>query len=85
MKVEEFDDKKLVCVWLSHQDQNDPSLQERLKPLYREYKEKKYLVSVFFSGHEDIEELTRDLIQYNRKKTEENSVAAEKKKKNNKN
>lgn len=81
MKVEVFDDKKLVCVWLSHQDQNDPALQERLKPLYQEYKKKKYLVSVFFSGHEDIEELTRNLLQYNRKKIEENSIAAEKKKK----
>ena len=80
MKVEVLNEKKLVCVWLSHKDQYDPSLQERLKPLYQEYK-KKYLVSVFFSGHEDIEELTRDLLQYNRKKIEEDSIAAEKKKK----
>ncbi len=81
MKVEVFDDKKLVCVWLSHKDQNNPSLQERLKPLYREYKQKKYFISVFFSGHEDMEELTRDLLQYNRKKIEEQHIAAEKKKK----
>ena len=63
MKVEVFDDKKLVCVWLSHKDQNDPALQERLKPLYQEYKQKKYLVSVFYSGHEDIEGLTPKQIQ----------------------
>ena len=81
MKVEVLNEKKLVCVWLSHKDQHDPSLHERLKPLYQEYKQKKYLVSVFFSGHEDIEELTRDLLQYNRKKIEENNIAAEKKKK----
>lgn len=81
MKIEVSDEKKLVCVWLSHKDQNDPALQERLKPLYQEYKQKKYLVSVFFSGHEDIEELTRDLLQYNRKKIEEDSIATERKKK----
>ena len=78
MKVEVFDDKKLVCVWLSHDDQENRSLQERLKPLYQASKQKKYCAAVFFSGHEDVMDLTRELLQYNRKKLEEIGLNADK-------
>ncbi len=81
MKIDVFDENKMVCIWLNHADQKNPAIQNQLKPLYQEYKQKKYFVSVFFSGHEDLEQLSRDLLQYNRKKIEENSIAAEKKKK----
>ena len=81
MKIEVFDENKMVCVWLNHADQKNRAIQNQLKPLYQDYKQKKYLVSVFYSGHEDLEQLSRDLLQYNRKKIEENSIAAEKKKK----
>ena len=81
MKIEVFDEKKMVCIWLDHADQENPAIQDQLKPLYQEYKQKKYLVSVFYSGYEDLEQLTGDLLLYNRKKIEENSIAAEKKKK----
>ena len=52
-----------------------------MKPLYQEYRQKKYFVAVFYSGQEDLEQLTGDLLRYNRKKLEENSIAAGKKKK----
>ena len=81
MKIEVYDKEKMVCVWLDHADQENPAIQDQLKPLYQEYHQKKYFVSVFYSGHEDVEELTRDLLVYNRKKIEENSITAEKKKK----
>ncbi|MBR3019378.1 MAG: hypothetical protein IKH57_20255 [Clostridia bacterium] len=81
MKIEVFDENRMVCIWLDHADQKKPAIQDQLKPLYQEYKQKKYFVSVFFSGHEDLEQLSRDLLQYNRKKIEEQHIAAEKKKK----
>lgn len=81
MKIEALDKEKMVCVWLSHADQENPAIQEQLKPLYQAYKQKKYLVSVFYSGQNDLEETTRELLLYNRKKIEENKIAAEKKKK----
>ena len=81
MKIEVLDQEKMVCVWLSHADQENPAIQEQLKSLYREYRQKKYFVSVFYSGHEDLEQLTGDLLLYNRKKLEENKIVAEKKKK----
>ena len=81
MKIEVLDKEKMVCVWLTHADQENPAIQEQLKLLYQEYHQKKYFVSVFYSGHEDLEQLTGDLLKYNRKKIEENKIAAEKKKK----
>ena len=81
MKIEVLDKEKMVCVWLSHADQENPAIQERLKPLYREYRQKKYFVSVFYSGKDDLEEMTRELLLYNRKIIEEKRIAAEKKKK----
>ncbi len=80
MELEVYDTKKMVCVWLTHADQDDPAIQEQLKSLYLKYKQRKYCVAVFHSGHEDLEGLTRDLLQYNRKRTEEINMAAEKKK-----
>ncbi len=81
MKIEVFDENKMVCVWLDHADQENLAIQERLKPLYQEYHKKKYFVSVFYSGQDDLEETTKELLLYNRKKIEENRIAAEKKKK----
>lgn len=80
MELEVVDTRKIVCVWLTHADQDDPEIQDQLKSLYLKYKRRKYCVAVFHSGHEDLEGLTRDLLQYNRKRTEEISMAAEKKK-----
>lgn len=80
MELEVYDTKKMVCVWLTHADQEDSAIQDQLKSLYLKYKQRKYCVAVFRSGHEDLEGLTRDLLQYNRKRTEEISMAAEKKK-----
>jgi len=80
MELEVYDTKKMVCVWLTRADQEDSAIQDQLKSLYLKYKQRKYCVAVFHSGHEDLEGLTRDLLQYNRKRTEEISMAAEKKK-----
>lgn len=80
MELEVYDTKKMVCVWLTHADQENLAIQDQLKSLYLKYKQRKYCVAVFHSGHEDLEGLTRDLLQYNRKRTEEISMAAEKKK-----
>lgn len=80
MELEVYDTKKVVCVWLTHADQEDSAIQDQLKSLYLKYKQQKYCVAVFHSGREDLEGLMRDLLQYNRKRTEEISMAAEKNK-----
>ncbi len=78
MQIDVHAKEKIVCVWLNHTDQESPGTKEKLKALYAEYKRKKYLVSVFFSGKEDVSELTLGLLQYNKKKLEQNHMEKEK-------
>lgn len=65
MEIEVKDKQKRVNIWLTHAESQDEALMESLKPLYKEYKAKKYLVAVFASGTEDLKGLTFDL-RYNR-------------------
>ena len=50
MEIEVKDKQKRVNIWLTHAESQDEALMESLKPIYREYKAKKYLVAVFASG-----------------------------------
>lgn len=78
MEVCVRDDMKLVTVWLTRAEQEDPALRENLKELYADYKAKKYMVAQFHSGSEDLYTCTRDLLLYNRKRIEELAVQREK-------
>ena len=62
------DSSKIVEVWLTREEKQDADLRERLKPLYQECKAKKFLVAVFESGEQNLEELTGSLLGYNRKR-----------------
>jgi len=66
MEIEIKDQEKRVNIWLTHAESRDDELKESLKPLYKEYKAKSYLVVVYESGTEDLEALTKDLLLYNR-------------------
>ena len=68
MEISVSDNSKVVEVWLTGEEKQDAKLQERLKLLYREYKAKKFLVAVFESGEQNLEELTGSLLGYNRKR-----------------
>lgn len=77
MEVREADKK--VLIWLTRAESNSVEMKESLKPIYREFKAKKYLVAVFESGKESLEELTRELLLYNRTRLRELEMAKEKK------
>ena len=79
MEMEVRDADKKVLIWLTHAESNSVEMKESLKPIYREFKAKKYLVAVFESGKESLEELTRDLLLYNRIRLRELEMAKEKK------
>ena len=66
MELEVRDREKRVNIWLTHAESQDAEFKESLKPIYREFKAKKYLVGVFVSGTEDLRGLTCDLLRYNR-------------------
>ncbi len=68
MRIDVKDERKIVSIWLSSEEKNDPAIKQSLKSIYKEFKEKKYTVAVFKSGDRDLAEYTSDLVCYNRKK-----------------
>ena len=58
------DDEKYVEIWLTNAESNDDILREGLKPLFKEYKQKKYRVVIFSSGKNDLMTLTKDLLKH---------------------
>ena len=79
MEIIQDDAKKLVQVWLSQKESRDEALQNRLKPMYAQWKQLKYTVAVFRSGKEDLKESTLALLAYNKKRSAELAVQREKK------
>lgn len=79
MEIHVRNEKKIVEIWLSNAEKHDTNLRERLKPLYKEYTAKKYLVAVFESGEQDLTEATSSLLLYNRRRIAELEVEREKK------
>lgn len=77
MEIHVRDSSKLVEVWLTNSEKRDSELRERLKPLYREYKEKDYLVAVFKSGEQDLTELTSGLLCDHRRRAAQREVELE--------
>ena len=69
---------KIVELWLTREEREDPVFRESLKHIYQQYKDQKYLVAVFLSGEEDLYQQTRDLLLYNRRRLAEKEVQAEK-------
>ena len=78
MEINVRDSSKIVEVWLTSEEKQDANLRERLKPLYQEFKAKKFLVAVFESGEQSLEELTGSLLGYNRKRIAQLELEREK-------
>ncbi len=74
MQSEVIKEKKLVCIWLTISESNDPAVQALLKAIYQKYKATKYTVIVFRSGKEELCGLTSELLRYNRRLTAEREV-----------
>ena len=78
MQMNVNEKSKIVALWLTRAEKEDTALQESLKPIYRQYKEQKYLVAVFLSGEEELYPQTRDLLLYNRLRQAEKEVQRQK-------
>ena len=76
--MEVREQSRVVELWLTREERDDPAFQESLKPIYQQYKNQNYLVAVFLSGEEDLYQQTRDLLLYNRRRLAEREVQAEK-------
>lgn len=78
MDITVCEGEKFVEVWLSREESADPAVQQRLRPVYRQYREKGYLVAVFKSGSRELQNGVRDLLVYNRRRCAELAVEQEK-------
>ena len=79
MEIIQDEAKKLVQVWLTRQEGENSAVQERLQPMYAQWKQQKYMVAVFHSGQEDLKENTLALLAYNKRRSAELAVQREKK------
>ena len=77
MEMNVLDDKKIVEIWLTKAEKNDPDLRAGLKEICAEWKKKKYTVGVFESGEKDLYQSTLDLLAYNKKRLAELEVRKE--------
>lgn len=77
MEVRISDERRLVEVWLTNAEKDDPTVRESLRPLYAKYKLKKYLVAVYASGGCDLYQSTLNLLSYNQKRLAELAVRHE--------
>ena len=78
MEIEVKDKEKRVNIWLTRAESEDHALLESLKPIYKEYKAKMYLVAVFHSGNGNMKESIRDLLIYNKTRMRELEMEKEK-------
>lgn len=79
MEINVRDDRKIVEVWLTNEEKQDQAIKESLKPLYQQYKAKKYTVAVFLSGSRDLAEETGALLCRNKRRIAELKVQRERK------
>lgn len=77
LEMRVHDDQKLVEVWLTKAEKDDPQVQANLIALYAQYK--KYMVAVFQSGEQPLYPSIRDLLVYNRRRSAEAAVQQAKK------
>ena len=66
MRIHMDEDKKIAEIWLTKAESDDPAVEARLKPFYKECKDHKYLAVVYRSGRESLLETTKDLLRHNR-------------------
>ena len=77
MEIHVLDDRKIAEFWLTRAERDDAAFRESLKPLYKQYRDRKYLVAVYLSGEEPLYDLTRDLLRYNRRRSAQREVERE--------
>lgn len=66
MRIHMDEEKRIAEIWLTKAESDDPAVEARLKPFYKECKDHKYLAVVYRSGRESLLETTRDLLRHNR-------------------
>ena len=72
--MEVREQSKIVELWLTRAERDDPAFRESLKPNYQQYKAQNKQVAVVVSREEELYQQTRDLLFYNRRRLAEKQV-----------
>ena len=67
MEINIREDRKIVDIWLTQAEKNDPVIKEQLKEIYAKYAHTQYTVAVFFCGPNTLYDQTKALIQHNKR------------------
>ena len=65
MRIRMDEEKRIAEIWLTKAESDDPAVEARLKPFYKECKDHRYLAVVYRSGRESLLETTKDLLRHN--------------------
>ena len=76
MEINIREDRKIVDIWLTNAEKNDPVVKERLKQIYAKYAPTPYTVAVFFCGPNTLYDQTKALIQHNKRLEAQHNVKA---------
>lgn len=66
MRIQTNDEKKIVTIWLTNEDQANPDCSAFLDPLISAWKAKAYYPVVFRSGRGELYDSTAGLLLHNR-------------------
>lgn len=77
MQLEISRQSRVLELWLTRGEKDDPVLREVLTPIFRHYRDRGYLAAVYLSGEADLYQQTRDLLLYNRRRLAEQAVQAQ--------
>lgn len=75
MEIIRNNQKKQNQIWMTQQESQDEALQNRLKPIFAQWKKQKYLVAVYRSRNKDLRESVLDLLPHNKKVLAEQFVS----------
>lgn len=78
MEVNVLDDRKIVEIWMTREEKRNEALKATLKPMMKQYKEKKYTVVIFESGEQNLGDMTSALLLYNRRLSAQMEVKKQK-------
>jgi hypothetical protein len=68
MEININDESQIVDIWMTNAEKLDKTIQEKLKPFYKHFSERKYIVAVFISGVGDLYSSTEKLLLHNKLK-----------------
>lgn len=66
MNIDVNDEFKFAIVWLTNEEKENQNIQDSIKSIMAEYRQKNYKFVIMESGRQDLLELTKSLLNHNK-------------------